>query len=379
MMRRNLIILFSILAVVVFAGAFSINDSSAAAVVPVNLTVTPGDPCVAPLQPTLSWDISPATLELENYAWSPNIGWIKFKGTAQNGSVYGVSIDGVSGNFSGYAWSKIAGWISFNAGDLSGCPSGPCEARLNISNNQVSGWARAIGYGGSGGWIHLAGTAQNGSTYGIFKNGNNLEGWAWGSDKIGWIHFKGTTYGVTVAAATQTAYQIQVDSQSNFPFPTLIDTGKVTSTSKTYTVPVGVLNFGTTYYWRVKLWDSSNAESSWINGPSFATISHKYPTVNFKWTPSGPSAGETVQLTDQSAAYGGTSISNWLWTFQDAICKVPAIGCAGVQNPKVAFTTEGPKNVSLKVTDSDGFSCMLNKTVQSKPPLPEYKETAPAE
>lgn len=37
--------------------------------------------------------IDPATGELNGYAWSENAGWIHFKGTAQNGSSYGVVTD----------------------------------------------------------------------------------------------------------------------------------------------------------------------------------------------------------------------------------------------------------------------------------------------
>jgi len=40
-------------------------------------------------------------------------GWIKLSGTAQDGSLYGVKIDPVTGKLSGYAWSDELGWISF--------------------------------------------------------------------------------------------------------------------------------------------------------------------------------------------------------------------------------------------------------------------------
>jgi hypothetical protein len=40
-------------------------------------------------------------------------GWIKLSGTAQNGSSYGVEINPVTGRLSGYAWSDELGWIKF--------------------------------------------------------------------------------------------------------------------------------------------------------------------------------------------------------------------------------------------------------------------------
>lgn len=381
---------------------------------PTNLTVTPGDSCVAALQPTLSWDLSSAMWFSKGWAWSSNIRWISFNssncdtdndgksnggtgcpaaGTAM--SAYSVKIDSANGNFSGYAWSSRIGWIAFgdyNADgkidssdeSISGAPcSGNCRAKLNLSNNQVTGWARVLRYksfGGDRGWIKLSGTATNGSTYGIYKNGNNLEGWVWGSENIGWIRFNGTNYGVAVVAPTQSAYQVQVDSEPIFPFPAEVDTGKVASSGRTYTVPSGKLNYGTTYYWRVKIWDTENSESSWVNGPSFGTAAHQYPKVDFEWTPKTPSALETVEFKDKSIVYGGTSISDWLWTFQDAICKTPAAGCETVQNPKITFNevaSKSNKSVSLKVTDSDGFSCTLNKSIPVNVKLPEIKEVAP--
>ena len=72
---------------------------------------------------------------LSGWAWSETIGWINF-----NGANYGVNVDN-GGNISGYAWAETIGWISFN--ENSGCPDAPCKPKLNKSNGEVSGWARA--------------------------------------------------------------------------------------------------------------------------------------------------------------------------------------------------------------------------------------------
>ena len=292
-------------------------------VVPTNLTVTPGDSCVAALQPTLSWDLSSAMWFSKGWAWSSNIRWISF-----NSSNCDTDNDGQS-----------------NGG--SGCP--------------------------------VAGTGMSAYSVKIDSANGNFSGYAW-SSRIGWIRFNGTNYGVTVVVPTQSAYQVQVDSDPVFPFPAEVDTGKVASSGRTYTVPSGKLNYGMTYYWRAKIWDTENSESSWVNGPSFGTAAHQYPKVDFEWTPKTPSAFETVEFKDKSIVYGGTSISDWLWTFQDAICKTPATGCETVQNPKITFNEvaeKSNKSVSLKVTDSDGFSCLLNKSIPVNVKLPEIKEVAP--
>jgi len=65
------------------------------------------------------------------------------------------------------------------------------------------------------------------------------------------------------AGDNQSAYQFQLDDNSDFSSP-IIDTGKVISStsSTTQTLPSAV----GLYYWRVKTWDSSDAEGVWSSG-----------------------------------------------------------------------------------------------------------------
>ncbi|KKT82454.1 MAG: LamG domain protein jellyroll fold domain protein, partial [Candidatus Giovannonibacteria bacterium GW2011_GWC2_44_9] len=131
---------------------------------------------------------APSSYNLSGWAWSGTVGWQSFNSTNQGGSVdYGVNADS-GGIMSGYAWSDQVGWISFN--ETSGCQTDPdCQAQLSLATGEVSGWARArtpVGHpqaGGWDGWIHLRGTAV-------------WDGWAWGADVVGWVHFKGLSYGV---------------------------------------------------------------------------------------------------------------------------------------------------------------------------------------
>jgi len=128
------------------------------------------------------------------YAWSENIGWISFscrntmaEGT---GNDYGVDVDPATGLFSGYAWSENIGWISFESADLSGCPSGTCEANLNLITSEVSGWAKAlVAADGWDGWIGLSGTWANGVSLNSASSPSEFEGWAWGDVVVGWISF----------------------------------------------------------------------------------------------------------------------------------------------------------------------------------------------
>lgn len=168
---------------------------------------------------------------LYGWAWSDNIGWISFNCTNTSScatSDYGVNI-ATNGDMSGYAWSGNIGWISFNQSDLSGCPSGACKAKLTGGNLQ--GWARVLSNGdGWDGWISL-----NGPSYGITKNGNKLEGYAWDAstivDKqigIGWIQFNPIFGGVLISSVNAPTISISVN-------PTLVFAGSNATFSWTST------------------------------------------------------------------------------------------------------------------------------------------------
>jgi hypothetical protein len=137
------------------------------------------------------------------YAWSSNIGWISFSGPG-----YGVQIN-TDFTVTGYAWSSNIGWIRF--GGLSGCPSLPCEARVDNISNELLGWARACSAtaagnctgplhpdgGGWDGWIALSDPNPAAGDYGVTLSAGLATGYSWGSDVIGWINYNsgsGVTY-----------------------------------------------------------------------------------------------------------------------------------------------------------------------------------------
>jgi len=168
---------------------------------------------------------SPATLS--GWAWSSNIGWINFNGTAADDSSYGVSMNTTtpsSAPLSGYAWSSNIGWISFNTADVAGCPQTDpqdltCPPIVNMNTGAVTGWARVLAlsaYDGDG-WIELSGTnhlSNPNATYnpttgtynsGITYNNGTFFGNAWGSDDVGWLSFNvgvATTSGQGVTTCT---------------------------------------------------------------------------------------------------------------------------------------------------------------------------------
>ncbi len=144
--------------------------------------------------------------KIVGWAWSDNIGWILF-GTTTTTEDYWVRTTGTGSGereLTGYAWSSNIGWISFNKNDLTGCPSNPCKATLNLSTGKFSGWARALAAstsnlyetGGWTGWISLSSSTQYGLD--LKKNWQTFSSltsssWAWGggdtssSSVIGWI------------------------------------------------------------------------------------------------------------------------------------------------------------------------------------------------
>lgn len=90
------------------------------------------------------------------------VGYISMSGSAQDGSSYGVTVDG-NGNLDGYAWSDNIGWISFVDGDLNcnlDTDIPDCAAAKVVNNSKVTGYARILGIknayetgaGNSGGW-----------------------------------------------------------------------------------------------------------------------------------------------------------------------------------------------------------------------------------
>ena len=170
---------------------------------------------------------------------------------------------------------------------------------------------------------------------------------------------------------TQSAYQVQADNNSDFSSPE-DDSGKVTSNSNSYATILGKLNYNNTYYWRLRVWDSKDVSSNWISGPSFTTPVHAYPSIDFSWTPQIPGVNEDVLFTDKSTVYGGASKQSWSWTFQSGS---PA--ASNEESPTVKFSSIGEKTITLRVADSDGFSCPGSKTLNAEFPLPKWKEIAP--
>ena len=126
--------------------------------------------------------------KVEGYAWSSNMGWLSFNcnnALSCASSNYGVTLDRATGALDGYAWSSNLGWVSFNPTDVTGCPSAPCAPK--IVGNALLGWAKVLNTNndeGWTGWVHL-----KGSNYGVTFDGIKFSGYGWSDDVLGWLRF----------------------------------------------------------------------------------------------------------------------------------------------------------------------------------------------
>lgn len=138
---------------------------------------------------------------LKGWGWSSNIGWISFSsansGTFGNYSV-NISTSSQYSYMNGWAWSPNIGWISFESGD-----NVHPNPYIDMFTGSVLGWARACSAtvdndcksapisSGWDGWISMSGnnytSPGSGVTYDV--NTGKFNGFAWGSEVLGWLNF----------------------------------------------------------------------------------------------------------------------------------------------------------------------------------------------
>lgn len=137
--------------------------------------------------PSISRSQSDGSGYLVGYAWSDNTGWISLSCANDNSCTdvnYGFFVAS-DGTVTGYGWSDNVGWVSAQTADITGCPVSPCTPTL--TEDALTGWFKALAggtaqSGGWDGWIRLSGPS-----YGVIRTGDDLSGYAWGSDVMGWV------------------------------------------------------------------------------------------------------------------------------------------------------------------------------------------------
>ena len=277
---------------------------------------------------TASPSPAPATTTpsaLTGWAWSSTIGWISLSSTTDSASTinYGVSINN-RGSFYGFAWSPIIGWIDFNPADMAHCPAGTfstCAPRVNPATGAVTGWIRACAAtvnkdcqsadlnDGWDGWIELSGPnhisprpdGTGGVTYNLTTG--SFDGFAWGSDVVGWINFDANDVPIVGSGSTITAsnppglnpcnptYQVCGSGGGSTPivvggctmYPsTLPDTnGNLVTTAKATNVGGGNGSFGSYTY----QWSNGSGFSGGYTSSSTHTFAYTQGTSNQTYTP----------------------------------------------------------------------------------------------
>ncbi len=178
----------------------------------------------------------------------------------------------------------------------------------------------------------------------------------------------------------QSRFEFQVDNNSNFSSPEIDRdfSGLSNSSPTTNNQAVSVVNtqtddkifYNDTYYWRIRLYDSTGLSSGWTNGPSFSTAKHAYPLADFNWTPDPPNQGGSVYFNNKTRISSDPATASYLWKFVDA-----GPQSSTLENPVVIFSSTGVKETILKSTDADGYSCSATKgDINVKTGLPDYKE-----
>jgi hypothetical protein len=315
----------------------------------------------------------------------------------------------------------------------------PAYSRFNGLIDEVRVYSRALSQS------EIAAHAASNYSFGEFSYGvtlntspdpDELEGWAWGNDVMGWVSFNcsnqsvcGTSnYKVTEVCGadnapgvgslsvdsanssdycppyfgypgfppvrvrwqfqdvgdSQSAFQIQVDDNSGFSSPTT--TAKISDTcigncGEYVFQNIGErLSWGTTYYWRIVVWDEGGASSSWTTGPNIQTISHAYPNSDFDIAPLRPALNQLVTFTDQTACYpsgskcSAAASASYFWDFGNGSTS----NYEGSTSTK--YDTTGQKSVSLTITDSSlspAAVCTRTNTLTVGLSLPQWEEVQP--
>lgn len=306
----------------------------------------------------------------------------------------------------------------------------------------VYGWARAVGYGGGwDGWIKLRkDPGDAGANYGVYIDTDDGEfhGWAWGGEVMGWISFncdnQGTSCGVTndhkvqtnfsfssapivsdfrtdsaptyctsvqkrghidfswlyTGSNPQSEYKIAISTNPGFGGAQEITIAQSVAPGSRGTSGVDVvpsptagqleIGYNNTYYFRVKVKDTSNVWSNdWSGTVSVSTPLHAYPWPDFNWDPANPAVEETVIMDNLSKCYdsGNNEIAciSWSWIKPGTATFVDSTNASSFE-PHIQFFSAGDNSVTLRASDVIGV-CEKTKNTSIKLPMPWWIEIPP--
>jgi len=365
-----------------------------------------------------------ASGNLSGYAWSENIGWIKFDPVGPYPAAPDYSAKAtMSGSYPVTGWARACSVFD----DLN-----TCSGTLNSNRGGWDGWINLYNisididvnpaqfHNWAWGSDDTSGEAVIGwGTFNCFEGGATNENicpttnykvvTTFSFDRPPQIESMGRTSNYCTAPGAGTVsfswtyigenpesrFQFQIDDSASF------DSLEINRDYTGLSNPSGTINsqaiiasinpttgeqlaFNTTYYWRVKVYDNQSADSGWINGSSFTTASHAYPSPSFTIAPASPLVNTVVSFTDQSICYDAnnnsqscstTGNSTYTWTFGDGnINNVKGDTSHAYTLPK---TSPGYPAV-LQICDDVGCcSAAKNINVRSPSGVPGWKEVSP--
>ena len=139
-----------------------------------------------------------------------------------------------------------------------------------------------------------------------------------------------------------------------------------------------VLSFNQDYWWRVKTWDSGLAvcragqsESAWSAAAEFRTPAHDWPRPDFHTIPETPVVEKTVKFKNDTRFDESSANQSFHWTFSGA---APATDTS--REPSRVYRNQGIYNTTLRASDDVG-SCERIKSISILPPPPKFREIPP--
>ncbi|MCF7820665.1 MAG: hypothetical protein K9M44_04330 [Candidatus Pacebacteria bacterium] len=353
----------------------------------------------APASPPETLEYNSSTGLVTGYAKITDLGengWLRFH-EAVGGQPYDpVSIDDYNGDFEGYAYNNTIGWVSFNCENEGGC--GVAEYNVNYYRPLIAGALSAPN------WSIAQACESKLALKAILR-------WNFTGDP-------------------QTAYQIIIDDDPVIDDDEVFyDTGKITSESTQYvcpnsgdtcelmldhTAPGFSEGYSKSYYWWLKLWDTHDNETEWVqfntnlghqvtdnsdynnqisSNPNltFTTYKHGMPAVYFSWSPQEINMGEAIDFdSDGSGTYSDYRPNYYSVDYYNdcdsASCEYlwSADGDAVISNPTNATTTitfnsinNNNDRVYLQITDDDDYVCGASSDLLDiNLDLPDWRESS---
>lgn len=188
-------------------------------------------------------------------------------------------------------------------------------------------------------------------------------------------------------AASQSSYQIQISNNPGFN-SLVYDSSQVSSASESWATSPGMLDYGKTYYWRVRVVDSYGTESQWVSGPSFTTPGQKAPEPNFSYLPKQIFAGEKIEFSHGSESefpaycYSGNNKilclddpqAVYFWDFGNGETSSEKENISVIYDQKKSYT------VKLRITSNatvPPLTCSISKTIDVTERLPKWYTDKP--